>query len=52
MKDKLRTPDQGSDTAVWLAISPSSLSHASGLFYQGMQNFLIKIIIKTIFMKY
>ncbi|XP_068234906.1 dehydrogenase/reductase SDR family member 12-like [Palaemon carinicauda] len=34
MKDKLRTPEEGADTAVWLAISPSAELHKSGLFFQ------------------
>lgn len=35
MKDKLRTPEQGADTAVWLAVSPAALQQPSGLFFQG-----------------
>lgn len=35
MKDRLRTPLQGADTALWLAISPAPLKNTSGLFYQG-----------------
>jgi len=35
-KDKLRTPAEGADTIVWLAISDSVLDKTkSGLFYQG-----------------
>jgi len=34
MKNRLRTAQQGADTAVWLAISDSALSHPSGLFFQ------------------
>lgn len=36
MKERLRTPLQGADTALWLAISPAPLKNTSGLFYQGM----------------
>nr|CAD7198707.1 unnamed protein product [Timema douglasi] len=35
MKDRLRTAEQGADTAVWLAISDTALKHPSGLFFQG-----------------
>ena len=31
----LRSPDEGADTIVWLAISSASLKHAGGQFYQG-----------------
>ncbi|XP_071455355.1 dehydrogenase/reductase SDR family member 12-like [Hetaerina americana] len=34
MKDTLRTPEQGADTALWLAISDKALQHPSGLFFQ------------------
>ncbi|XP_046393343.1 dehydrogenase/reductase SDR family member 12-like [Ischnura elegans] len=34
MKDVLRTPEQGADTALWLAISDKALEHPSGLFFQ------------------
>nr|CAD7263320.1 unnamed protein product [Timema shepardi] len=34
MKDRLRTAEQGADTAVWLAISDTALKHPSGLFFQ------------------
>ncbi|XP_076047717.1 dehydrogenase/reductase SDR family member 12-like [Oratosquilla oratoria] len=34
MKEKLRSPNQGADTAVWLAVAPAALSHPSGLFFQ------------------
>ncbi|KAL7642665.1 UNVERIFIED_CONTAM: hypothetical protein RMT77_007230 [Armadillidium vulgare] len=33
-KDKLRTPEQGADTIIWLAISQAALKHSSGLFFQ------------------
>lgn len=39
MKDKLRSPNQGADTAVWLAVSPAALEQQSGLFFQG-RNFV------------
>ena len=35
MKDKLRTPEQGADTVVWLAVAPSVRNQPSGLFFQG-----------------
>ncbi|KAG8227630.1 hypothetical protein J437_LFUL008707, partial [Ladona fulva] len=34
MKNSLRTPEQGADTAVWLAISEKALNHPNGLFFQ------------------
>lgn len=37
MKDNLRTPSEGADTAVWLAISKAVLKHPSGLFYQDRE---------------
>lgn len=33
MKNKLRTPEEGADTAVWLAVSQAAIKHPSGLFY-------------------
>ena len=35
MKNRLRTAEQGADTAVWLAISDAALKQPSGLFFQG-----------------
>lgn len=37
MENKLRTPEQGADTIVWLAVSPAARQQPSGLFYQGQQ---------------
>ncbi|XP_061637607.1 DHRS-12_like_SDR_c-like domain-containing protein [Phyllopteryx taeniolatus] len=34
MKDKLRTPEQGADTVVWLAVSEAATANPSGHFYQ------------------
>ncbi|AWO99252.1 putative dehydrogenase/reductase SDR family member 12-like [Scophthalmus maximus] len=34
MKDSLRTPEQGADTAVWLAVSEAAITNPSGRFYQ------------------
>ncbi|XP_067014232.2 dehydrogenase/reductase SDR family member 12 isoform X2 [Anabrus simplex] len=34
MKERLRTAEQGADTAVWLAISSAAVEHPSGLFFQ------------------
>uniref|UniRef100_A0A673YWV5 Dehydrogenase/reductase 12-like a n=1 Tax=Salmo trutta TaxID=8032 RepID=A0A673YWV5_SALTR len=34
MKDSLRTPEQGADTAVWLAISEAAATKPSGSFFQ------------------
>lgn len=34
MKNKLRTVEEGADTAVWLALSPGALQYQSGLFFQ------------------
>lgn len=39
MKDKLRSAEQGADTALWLAVSPAVREHPSGLFFQGRQCF-------------
>ena len=35
MKDRLRTAEQGADTATWLAISRAALNQPSGLFFEG-----------------
>merc|ERR1711911_51253 len=35
MKNRLRSAEQGADTAVCLAISDGALKHSSGLFFQG-----------------
>ncbi|XP_045620376.2 dehydrogenase/reductase SDR family member 12 isoform X1 [Procambarus clarkii] len=34
MKANLRSPAEGADTAVWLAVSKAALKHPSGLFFQ------------------
>ncbi|XP_018411966.1 PREDICTED: dehydrogenase/reductase SDR family member 12 [Nanorana parkeri] len=34
MKNRLRTEEQGADTVAWLALSPSTVKHPSGLFFQ------------------
>lgn len=34
MKNRLRTAEQGADTATWLAISAAALKHPSGLFFE------------------
>uniref|UniRef100_A0A8C9SV97 Dehydrogenase/reductase 12-like a n=1 Tax=Scleropages formosus TaxID=113540 RepID=A0A8C9SV97_SCLFO len=34
MKNKLRTPEQGADTVVWLAVSEASAAKPSGRFFQ------------------
>ncbi|KAG7272933.1 hypothetical protein CRUP_002513 [Coryphaenoides rupestris] len=34
MKESLRTPEQGADTAVWLAVSDAAATMPSGHFYQ------------------
>ncbi|XP_030634649.1 DHRS-12_like_SDR_c-like domain-containing protein [Chanos chanos] len=34
MKDRLRTPEQGADTAVWLAVSEAAVTKPSGRFFQ------------------
>lgn len=36
MKDSLRTPEQGADTVVWLAVTEAATKNPSGHFYQGM----------------
>lgn len=37
MKERLRTPEQGADTVVWLAVSEAAVKNPSGRFYQGEQ---------------
>uniref|UniRef100_A0A8D0ALA7 Dehydrogenase/reductase 12-like a n=1 Tax=Sander lucioperca TaxID=283035 RepID=A0A8D0ALA7_SANLU len=34
MKDSLRTPEQGADTVIWLAVSEAATTNPSGHFYQ------------------
>ncbi|KAM9800963.1 DHRS-12_like_SDR_c-like domain-containing protein [Neosynchiropus ocellatus] len=34
MKQSLRTPEQGADTVVWLAVSDAAIKNPSGRFYQ------------------
>lgn len=34
MKNRLRTAEQGADTATWLAISIAALKQPSGLFFE------------------
>ncbi|RXN22960.1 dehydrogenase reductase SDR family member 12-like protein [Labeo rohita] len=34
MRDRLRTPEQGADTLVWLAVSRATTAFPSGLFFQ------------------
>ncbi|XP_073779345.1 DHRS-12_like_SDR_c-like domain-containing protein isoform X2 [Danio rerio] len=34
MKERLRTPEQGADTVVWLAVSEAAAKNPSGRFYQ------------------
>lgn len=36
MKDSLRTPEQGADTVVWLAVAEAVVKNPSGHFYQGL----------------
>lgn len=36
MKNRLRSAEQGADTAIWLAISDAALNQPSGLFFQGI----------------
>ncbi|KAI4898004.1 hypothetical protein NFI96_002578 [Prochilodus magdalenae] len=35
MKERLRTPEQGADTVVWLAVSEAAVTRPSGRFFQG-----------------
>ncbi len=37
MKERLRTPEQGADTVVWLAVSEAAVKKPSGRFFQGEQ---------------
>ncbi|TSZ12222.1 Dehydrogenase/reductase SDR family member 12 [Bagarius yarrelli] len=34
MKERLRTPEQGADTVVWLAVSEAAVTNPSGRFFQ------------------
>ncbi|KAL2096297.1 hypothetical protein ACEWY4_008445 [Coilia grayii] len=34
MRERLRTPEQGADTAVWLAVSEAAITKPSGSFFQ------------------
>lgn len=38
MKERLRTPEQGADTVVWLAVSEVAVKNPSGKLFQGMNN--------------
>uniref|UniRef100_A0A8C1ZSV7 Flj13639 n=1 Tax=Cyprinus carpio TaxID=7962 RepID=A0A8C1ZSV7_CYPCA len=37
MKERLRTPEQGADTVVWLAVSEAAVKNPSGRFFQDRQ---------------
>ncbi|XP_048016728.1 DHRS-12_like_SDR_c-like domain-containing protein [Megalobrama amblycephala] len=37
MKERLRTPEQGADTVVWLAVSEAAVKNPSGHFFQDRQ---------------
>ena len=39
LKDRLRSPEQGADTVVWLGISTAALEEKSGGFYLGKFSF-------------
>ncbi len=41
MKDRLRTAEQGADTATWLAVSEAALKQPSGLFFEGTSSLSI-----------
>ncbi|XP_071085229.1 dehydrogenase/reductase SDR family member 12-like [Haliotis cracherodii] len=34
MKDRLRTPEEGADTLIWLALAPAAIKQTSGEFFQ------------------
>lgn len=38
MKDRLRTAEQGADTATWLAVSEAALKQPSGLFFEDRRS--------------
>lgn len=38
MKNKLRTSEEGGDTAVWLAVSQAARKHANGQFFQDRKS--------------
>ena len=35
LESRLRTPEQGADTVIWLALAQKAISRENGLFYQG-----------------
>jgi len=36
MEGRLRTPEEGADTVVWLSIAKRVINFPSGTFFQGM----------------
>lgn len=40
MKEHLRSPEQGADTVVWLAMSEAAVTNPSGRLFQGLNNTL------------
>lgn len=40
LRCRLRTPEQGADTVIWLAVSPAAARTPSGKFFQGRSGFM------------
>ena len=36
MKEKFRSPEEGADTVIWLALSKKSLTMKNGSYFQGI----------------
>ena len=45
MKNRLRTPEQGADTLVWLSISKNVNKEKSGQFWQGKTKYFYQYIL-------
>lgn len=40
MEGRLRSPEEGADTMIWLTVSPSAVSNENGQFFQGIGHYL------------
>ena len=47
MKNRLRTPEQGADTLVWLSISKNVNKEKSGQFWQGKMEYFYQDLLCT-----
>lgn len=52
MKNRLRTAEQGADTASWLAISEAALKQPSGLFFEGLPSIIYLLKLAARFFHY